>query len=303
MDKPQIGINLPGGSSTPQGLETSLRRITDDGFDTVEIGMDTFPLIIGGEVKADYVGWLKARLAQWPLRYSGHIGRNVDLRSDEHYELSKEILYRSIEICGELSMSPLTLHFEVESDSREIEERFYRDHLAAAEYAAERSVLLCVENIEVERVDPIVRMIADLDHPNLRMTYDTGHGYLAAGYFGFDFLSSLRKALPLISHVHMSGNTGTFEPLRITNRPVYDTLPKGYRMAFGRGDIHAPPLWGTIPYHEILPLLKGYDGVFLCEYNSGNFLPFNRSIQESMRGLILRYRTADEERNDESSNV
>ena len=286
----QIGINLPSGASTPEFLNAALRRIAEDGFNTVELSLDMFPLIIGGEIKHEYVQWLQGCLAEWPLKYSGHIGRNVDLRSADTYEISKRVLALSIDICSSLSLSPLTLHFEEESKSKEIEERFYQDHVAMADYARDRDVLICMENIEVERVEPVARMVRALKHQNFGMTFDVGHAYLASRYFGFDFLESVRAARPQIRHLHLSGNTGVFEPLRITDRPVYDGLPMGYRMAFGRGDIHAPPLWGSIPYHDVFEILNDYDGIFLCEYYSDKFRPFGRTIQEDVRKAALQAR-------------
>ena len=283
MTDPLVGINLPDGASTPQALEAALDRIVGDGFETVELGLDLFPLIIGGEVMKPYVEWMGERLRRHPLRRSAHIGRNVDLRAAENQDLQMKVLLASIDICAKLSMSPLTLHFEVESGSIETEERFYEGHRRAAYYAAERGVRLCIENIEVERVEPVVRMVRELRSSGLGMTFDFGHAFLASRYFGFDFIESIREALPFIEHLHMSGNTGVFEILRLSNRPVYDSLPLGYRMAFGRGDIHAPPLWGTIPYDRIFPLFAEYEGVYLCEYYSDLFLPFNRGIQEEVR--------------------
>jgi sugar phosphate isomerase/epimerase len=281
-----IGINLPGSCSTPKSLTEGLRRITDDGYEVAEVGLDTFPLIIEGEVNDRYVSWLKEQLGSMPLRYSAHIDGKVNLRSLDNYQLNRQVLYCSIDICAALGMSPLVLHFELESESLEIEERFYSDHRKAADYAEGKGVLLCMENIEVEKVEPVVRMVESLDHPNFRMCLDAGHAFLAADYFQFDYLEAVKSAAEFIGHVHMSGNTGVFEPLRITDRPSYDSLSKNYRFAFGRGDIHAPPLWGSIPYDEVFALLRDTDCIFLCEYYSERFLPFSRSIQEEVRGRI-----------------
>jgi len=129
-------------------------------------------------------------------------------------------------------------------------------------------------------------MVEALGNPNFRMCLDIGHAYLASGYLGFDFLGTIKSAAHLVSHVHMSGNTGVFEPLRITNRPLYDAMSKNYRFAFGRGDIHAPPLWGTIPYKAVFQILRDVNCTYLCEYNYKRFIPFNRSIGEKIRRMI-----------------
>jgi sugar phosphate isomerase/epimerase len=290
MERPIVGINLPSSYTTPQSLEAGLRRMEEDGFDTVEIGMKTFPLIIGGRIVEEYVEWLGGQLKNRRLRYSGHIDASVDLRSEDNHELNKRVLFSSIDICSTLDMSPLVLHFELESDSSEIEKRFYDDHREAADFAGERGVLLCMENIEVERVEPVIRMVRELNHPNFRMCFDVGHAYLAAGHHRFDFLDAVRTAADLIGHVHLSGNAGVFEPLRLSNRPLYDSLSITHRMAFGRGDIHAPPLWGSIPYDDVFSILRRVDCTYICEYHSDLFIPFNRSVQEHVRRLLQKAR-------------
>ena len=58
MKEPVIGINLPGSCGTPDALERGLNRIVGDGYDLVEVGLSTFPLIIGGRVNDAYVEWL-----------------------------------------------------------------------------------------------------------------------------------------------------------------------------------------------------------------------------------------------------
>ncbi|OHD68143.1 MAG: hypothetical protein A2177_03400 [Spirochaetes bacterium RBG_13_68_11] len=145
---------------------------------------------------------------------------------------------------------------------------------------------LCIENIEVELVDPVVRFVRLVDRPNFWMNFDTGHAFLASRYFHFDFLESLRTSLPVLGHVHLNDNTGVFEELRITDRPRYDHLSMGYRRTFGRGDIHIPPFWGAIPFAEVFGLLKDYRGLFVCEYAAQDFIPFNRSVQEKVRSAV-----------------
>jgi sugar phosphate isomerase/epimerase len=90
----------------------------------------------------------------------------------------------------------------------------------------------------------------------------------------------------VLGHVHLNDNTGVFEPLRITDRPRYDAMSMGARRTFGRGDIHLPPFWGAIPFAEVFALLKDYRGMFVCEYTAQDFLPFNRAVQERVRGAV-----------------
>jgi sugar phosphate isomerase/epimerase len=287
----RVGVNLPNRSADPGQLDGWLRAFAADGFDCVEISLDTFPLIIGGEVRRDYVDVVRSTLARHRLAYSAHVSLGVDLRDTPKLAFQKKTLFASIDACGALGANPLVLHYELESRDASVEERFLEAHREAADRAAGLGLTLCIENIEVELVEPVVRFVLQVDRPNLRMNFDTGHAFLAARYFHFDFLEALRIALPLLGHVHLNDNTGVFEELRITDRPRYDSLSMGYRRTFGRGDIHVPPFWGAIPFAEVFGLLKDYRGMFVCEYTTQDFIPFNRSVQEKVRRAITAARS------------
>jgi sugar phosphate isomerase/epimerase len=292
MNDIRVGVNLPGCGSDPGRMDEWLRAFAADGFDCVEISLDTFPLIIGGEVCRDYVDAVRSVLARHRLAYSAHVSLGVDLRDTRNYDFQKKTLFASIDACGALGANPLVLHYELESRDASVEERFLEAHREAADRAAGLGLALCIENIEVERVEPCVRFVRQVDRPNFRMNFDTGHAFLAARYFHYDFLEALRMALPQLGHVHLNDNTGVFEELRITDRPRYDHLSMGYRRTFGRGDIHIPPFWGAIPFAEIFGLLKDYRGMYVCEYTALDFIPFNRGVQERVRQAIRAAREA-----------
>lgn len=286
---PIIGVNLPG-TPDPEANRKRLSSFQQDGFDAVEVSLDSFPLIIDGEPCEPWIQYLETLLREFPFRYSAHIGRGLDLRDISKLHKHRAVLKHSIDICARLQMSPLVLHYEVRSRNLEVEKVFLEEHRRAAQYAGERGILLVVENIEVEWVDPVIELVAAIDSPSLRLAFDTGHAFLAAHYFKFDFLEAFKKALPYLGHFHLSDNTGVFEELRITDRPVYDALPMGWRYEFGRGDIHLPPYWGKIPYDELFRLASKYEGMFICEYYSERFLPFNGEIQKKVRERILKAR-------------
>jgi len=283
--EPIIGINLPR-SADPEKIRKNLQAIQGNGFDLAEVSLDMCPLIIDGEICRPWVSHLKGILASFPLRYSAHIGRGLDLRDTARMEKHRRVLRASIDICQQLNLNPLVLHYEIRGLDLAVEEAFFREHMEANEYAGERGVRLVVENIEVELVDPVIELVARVASPNLRMNFDTGHAFLASAYFRFDYLDAFRRALPYLGHIHLSDNTGVFEELRITDRPVYDSLPMGYRFEYGRGDIHLPPYFGKIPYDELFALMGEYRGIYLCEYNSDCFLPFNGDVQKKVRQRV-----------------
>ena len=275
---PIVGVNLPG-TPDPEVNRKRLSAFQENGFDAIEVSLDAFPLIIDGQPCEPWIQYLGNLLRGFPFRYSAHIGRGLDLRDLPKLDKHRAVLKHS-----------LVLHYEVQSRDMEVERVFLEEHRKAAQYAGDQGVLLVIENIEVEWVDPVIELVATVDSPHLRLAFDTGHAFLAAHYFKFDFFEAFKKALPYLGHVHLSDNTGVFEELRVTDRPTYDALPMGWRYEYGRGDIHLPPYWGKIPYDELFRLASTYQGMFICEYYSDRFLPFNGDIQKKVREKIRKNR-------------
>lgn len=102
----------------------------------------------------------------------------------------------------------------------------------------------------------LVRQIEEVDHPNLGITLDLGHLYVAANLLGFDFLEAVRQAAPHLRHIHSHDNMGRLGSVRTT---MHD------RLSFGDGDLHMPIGWGTIPHAQVLAQLAGYDGLYVLE--------------------------------------
>jgi len=285
MEKIDIGIKL-SHCNTIEALSTTLNRIEKAGFDFTEFHVDMFPFIIGGTLNKSWILLIKEELEKHSLKYSAHIGRALDLRAEDidlHYSLFKA----SIDVASILGATPLVVHFENKSRDSLKEQQFKEYLKKGCLYAAEKNVLICLENIEVERVEPVVELISSLNLDNLKMTFDTGHAFLASKYYHFDFFKALKRALPYIGHVHLNDNTGKFEESRIFNRIEYDTLEEGVRRELGLGDIHLPPFWGNVPFKEIFSILKDYKGKFLCEYKTNSFIPFEKKIQEEVRLAII----------------
>ena len=291
MQGPIIGVELPKNTNFAS-LDATLGQIADEGFDVVEISLDAFPLIVGGRICQPWVDVLAEVLPKYPLAYTAHIGQGLDLRDMNEARLHRSVLLSSLEICHQLGMDVLVVHYEVKSNDRRIEEHFLEAHRWAGDAAHKLGIRLCVENIEVELIEPLVRFIEDLAHPQVSLTLDTGHAYLASRYFNFDLLDAIASMAPYLGHVHLNDNTGVFEALRVTDRRAYDAMGMGYRRQFGRGDIHLPPYYGSVPFDAIFSILHHYNGTYVCEYPHGDYGPLNRSIQETVRERIGASRAA-----------
>lgn len=289
MNKPMIGINIATGINV-NALEGELASVKAWGFDCAELALDAFPLIISGKQNKPFVKYVSSILNKAGLFYSAHIGVGLDLRSTDRFQLHMDTLLASIDICAELSLNPLVLHFEQDSHISRIEDAFIEGHKKAALYAQQKGIMLCLENIEVEHYKPVLDAVKLIDLANFKMNIDLGHMYIACKYFGFSFEEAIRECAPYVAHCHINDNTGIFEPMRLENFDLYRGLPMGFRITFGRGDIHMPPLYCDVPIEFSVQVLKaaGFCGKYICEYQNRLFTPFNQQIQKNIREVIER---------------
>lgn len=287
LDRPLVGMNALNNLSA-ETLDRSIQTVVDYGFDCMELSISALPLIIGGEVCETVLNHAKSVLNRHPIQYTAHIGTGLDLRNLENYELHKRVLTSSIDICAALGMDRLTLHFENASPIQREEDAFFDAHSRAADYAAQKGILLLIENIEIEDYKKVLHMVQKVGKDNFKMTLDTGHLYLSTRYFGGNFLAAVRECAPYVRHVHLNDNTGRFEKMRLTDFAMYKTLNMNMRTAFGAGDIHVPPFWGNAPLEAAIHILHdaNYNGIFLCEYDNTSYVPWGGQIQEKVRSIV-----------------
>lgn len=288
MKSIRVGNNLPGKTGLME-LDAQLSRIERDGFDVCEINLSTVPLIIGGVIQKKVLQYVKEVLQRHKLSYTAHVGYGLDLRNLEELKLHRNVLFSSVRVCTALGIQLLNLHYEVESMFPDREAAFLNAHLEAASLSEKMGVRLAIENIEIEHAQKTLDFVRQASHPNMGMTLDLGHLYLSAQHFQYDYLEMVEACAPYLCHLHVNDNTGSFEPLRVENHQLYNTVSMNERFTFGRGDIHIPPLWGKAPLPEAFGIIKraGYQGVWLCEYYSQYFIPFNQEIQEDVRKAII----------------
>jgi sugar phosphate isomerase/epimerase len=105
-------------------------------------------------------------------------------------------------------------------------------------------------------IPDLVTQVEVVKHPNLGLTLDFGHLFLASNHCGFDYLEAIRQAAPYIRHLHASDNWGRLGG-------PFDSL--NHRIPHGEGDLHLPPGWGAIPLVQALKQLPAYTGLYILE--------------------------------------
>jgi len=311
-----VARNSPGHSGQLRQLEQDLAYYQELGFPLVEIDPSPFCLILDGELRQPQLQDLLAVLGNFDLRYSVHGLCRLNLAYDPRHNLCRRILLCQIEICRAMGASRLVYHSglqaldavrygvrrallteeELDAGARREVEAFR----ALAPVAADAGIIIGMENgdphqweynviarcarprSELSRhhprlhIRPIVRQLEAIDHPNVAMTLDVGHLYIAAHDVGFDYLEAVGEAASWVKHLHISDNFGR--------------LDQGFdvehdRWAFGEADIHLPPGWGVIPYRETFAYLPDYEGDLVLEIKSG-FWDYVGEGLETMRAIL-----------------
>ena len=311
-----VARNSPGHSSQLRQLEQDLAYYQELGFPLVEIDPSPFCLILNGELRQPQLQDFLAVLRNFDLRYSVHGLCRLNLAYDPRHDLCCRILLCQIEICRAVGASLLVYHSglqaldavrygvrrallteeELDAGARREVEAFR----ALAPVAADAGIIIGMENGDPHQweynviarfgrprselskhhprlhIGPIVRQLEAIDHPNVAMTLDVGHLYIAAHDVGFDYLEAVGEAAPWVKHLHISDNFGR--------------LDQGFdvehdRWAFGEADIHLPPGWGVIPYRETFACLPDYEGDLVLEIKSG-FRGYLGQGLETMRAIL-----------------
>ena len=84
--------------------------------------------------------------------------------------------------------------------------------------------------------EQLAAQIDAVGHPAVGICLDFSHVFLAAEWFGFDFVDGIRRLAPFANHLHVQDTFGWAHDLNVP--------------ALGLGDLHLPPGWGRVPLAE-----------------------------------------------------
>ena len=271
-----------GAGASLEGLGRELSRLANLGYNAAELNPEYLDCIFGGrlhrpqaeraaEACRPFVALPGQRPAKGQLALSAHSPAVLDLRHPSMPALHQQILLATVEFGAMVGARLVVVHFEQRSDDPVLETQFRRAIETAADLAGWHSIVLGVENIEVERAECVVEFVEELRHPHVRMTYDFGHDFLASAHFGYDFLTSVRSIAPLAAHAHLSDNFGQFDLARLGDFTLYKAIPQRNLNVSGLGDVHLPLGWGTLPYHDAMQAFAAarpdpYSGILLGEH-------------------------------------
>ena len=134
-----------------------------------------------------------------------------------------------------------------------------------------------------ERPGMLLEQAHRIDRKNVRLTLDVGHLFMASKFYGFDPVAAVRDMRGMIAHTHVHDNFGrsVFQHEKLQTQLV----------PFGRGDMHMPVGWGSVPIRDLLAeYADGYEGMYMMELRSRYFT----HAEESFKNLMTVVKTIEE---------
>jgi sugar phosphate isomerase/epimerase len=268
-------------------LRQELNFFQGCGFDAVELTTSGLFFIFNGELHMRRARAIEKVLRGYPFQYTLHLPDCLNLGRLSKPELEKRIFRSCLDFADLVGATILVYHtgqdylyVATEADRKRAMELESSALAEMAEQAGSAGIMVTVENlnphpgeahfladrgIPLERLrmlhpglfpNAIGRQIEEINSPNLWMTLDLGHLFLAAALTGQDFLYTVGSQAGLVKHLHLNDNFG--------KNPSF--LPSRMEQAlYGEGDSHLPIGMGSLPIGECLQRLAGYSGYVIFE--------------------------------------
>lgn len=273
----------------PQQLAAELDQLSAHAYTAAELAVETLHCILGGHLNErhmDIVAGICAAHAE-TLAFSVHAPSVLDLRDRQYPDIHRQVLLSSVSFAAAIGARVLVVHYEARSDDPSIEAQYRRAVEVAADVAGRHDLILGIENIEVERAERVLEFVASVAHPNVRMTYDFGHDYLAADLFGYDHIASARACEPYVAHLHVTDNFGRFNQARLGDFNLYRAIPHSQIAVMGLGDLHLPAGWGSLPIERVYDCFatRGYAGLLISEHDHPTYSAADAEVSRTLRTL------------------
>lgn len=287
-----LGVNIDTHrvSGSLSKFERELELFQNIGFQYVEIPPAGLDVIMKGELIPVRVERVKEILSKFDFRYTVHAPDVVNLRRLTN-PLHKKVLMASIEFAGMIGAETVVYHCgrstdEIDYSEKQQKKAEIRSLKNLAEFAERNSVIIGVENLTEHSIEEVIGIIDAVNHPNVRMTLDIAHLYIAANYHGWDYIKAIEKALPYTVELHVSDTFGEAQE-RFKDLPDFE----GFRLMYGVGDLHLPIGYGEVPFSKIskVVLEENFSGIVILEVNNlEKYAEEYRDSYEKMKKYFLK---------------
>ncbi|MCI2425012.1 sugar phosphate isomerase/epimerase [Candidatus Acetothermia bacterium] len=239
------------------------------GFAAVEIPIHGVDTLLDGRLRQSRLREIKQLLDEFPFRLTVHAPDTLNLQDEKRWSVQRDLFEACIAFSAEIGAEVLVYHqgSSANGEAHLLAKAEIGELIRLGRIARSKGIRIGVENGS-RPIFSLIELIKEVDQESVGITYDFGHAYLTANFFGYAILTGLCAALPYIIHLHLHDNLGRVHPDVIdplTTRELHITCP------LGEGDLHLPPGWGKIPYHRAFETLAGYDGIFMLELHKRFF--------------------------------
>ncbi|MCY3779800.1 MAG: sugar phosphate isomerase/epimerase [Chloroflexi bacterium] len=278
-----------------QRLIDTLTRAGRIGYSVAELGITGLNVIFNGELISQRVEAIRQAIAPFDLRYSVHAPGRTNLAFGKDPHLEYRVLESCVRFSHAVGARVLVYHSGLQAldaartgtaslpSEDELERGAEREAAALRKLAAlanDLDVFIGMENGDPHlweyavlmragkpldklaeyharmRTSALVGQVKAVDHPNVGITLDLAHLYLATHALGEDYLEAISAAAPWVRHVHINDNFGVLDS-------GFDS--ESARLPYGEADLHLPPGWAAIPFAEAFVRLKDYEGDIILE--------------------------------------
>lgn len=267
------GLGISTNADTIAGsdslLEAHLREIQAAGATYAELILHGLDVVVAGALQPSRVRAVAGVVGRVGLGHTIHLPYGLNLLDRQWGEGHRKVFEAGIDFAGVIGAELLVYHSSFRADDgsgsgAELLERDGETLRELGERAARLGVEIGVENNAWTdpsaityglRPSDLVDHVRGVGLDNVGMTLDLGHLHLTSAAYGWDFAGEIEATLPVLKHIHAHDN---FADLSQSGTYNVD-LP------LGRGDLHLPMGWGTIPWPGTLELLASYEGVWMME--------------------------------------
>jgi sugar phosphate isomerase/epimerase len=251
-----ISNNL--GNFSLKWLSAALNEAIGLGVGFLELPLYALDVIGNGRILPSRLRMLKAMTCAHPLRYTVHGSGNINFFRDTlPLPLMKDVFKASLEVTAELGAINYVVHTGITEGApadNEVETLYARQREAlaeAGEIAADLGVTIVVENVHpgtpgryTALPSRLAQEIALIGNPSVRACLDFSHAVINANQRGVDFMAEIDALAPFARQCHVHDSFGNLTHL--------DTVHRADRLAFGEGDLHLPPGFGSVPWDAIM---------------------------------------------------
>lgn len=255
-----VGLSTESEAGDIPGLDAELGRFAEAGCDIAELSLQNMFVVTGGRLNLPELRAIAAVTRRHALRYTAHGPLGTNFMDEAHIELHRAVCAATIEAAGALGATRLVIHGGVwhaplpEAELARLKRLEVESLAGLADHAARHGVTLALENLPPLPSIPhthdafaLAAQVAAVNHPAVGATLDIGHACMMATLRQQDLAATLAAMAPHIVHIHLQDQYGRLDTVR--------TWGKAEKLAYGTGDLHAPPGWGDTKFDALLPAL------------------------------------------------